>query len=56
MSYNVAYPELGLYYILGEMYQYGRGTRQDISKAKESYRLSCDDGGKAGCDKYRELK
>jgi TPR repeat protein len=45
-----------LYYILGEMYQYGRGTRQDISKAKESYRLSCDDGGKAGCDKYRELK
>lgn len=45
-----------LHYILGEMYQYGRGTRQDISKAKESYRLSCNDDSKEGCNKYRELK
>jgi hypothetical protein len=42
-------------YILGEMYELGRGTRQDIKKAKENYGKSCDDGWQIGCDKYRQL-
>lgn len=42
-------------YILGEMYELGRGTRQDIKRAKENYGISCDDGWQIGCDKYRQL-
>lgn len=59
ISGNVVYSsdyDSNLYYTLGEMYQYGRGTRQDINKAKESYKLSCDEDAKQeGCNKYREL-
>lgn len=42
-------------YILGEMYELGHGTRQDIKKAKENYGRSCDDGSQIGCDKYKQL-
>lgn len=42
-------------YVVGEMYELGRGTRQNLREAKENYGISCDKGWQDGCDNYRRL-
>lgn len=45
----------GALYNLGYMYEYGRGVGKDLSKAKEYYGLSCDNGLQKSCNRYRRL-
>lgn len=40
---------------LGDMYQYGWGTRQNKQAAKEWYGKACDSGSQEGCELYRLL-
>ena len=40
---------------LGLMYDYGKGVKQDKSKAKKLFGDACDMGYQGGCDAYREL-
>jgi len=44
-----------MYYILGTMYEEGKGTRQNYEKAKEYYGKVCDLGDQEGCDKFSHL-
>jgi hypothetical protein len=41
--------------MLGLAYQYGKGVKQDYSKAKELFGKDCDLGEQLGCDSYAKL-
>lgn len=41
--------------LLGEMYYFGQGVKQDYSQAKEWFGKSCDNGYQAGCKKIKSL-
>ena len=42
-------------FYLGLIYQYGKGVKQDYSKAKELFGKDCDLGEQLGCDSYAKL-
>jgi TPR repeat protein len=38
------------------MYEKAQGVNQDKTKAKELYKIACDDKIEFGCKAYKELK
>ncbi|WP_011608305.1 tetratricopeptide repeat protein [Histophilus somni] len=42
-------------YNLGVMYANGQGVQRNVSKAKQYYRLACDNGLNIGCQTYAKL-
>lgn len=40
---------------LADLYEYGKGVRQDYKTAKEIYGKACDLGSQVGCDGYAKL-
>lgn len=41
--------------LLGTLYKFGKGVRQNYSVAKEYFGKACDLGSQLGCDDYSKL-